>query len=507
MKYFLSIIAIFKNESMILEEWIKHHIDEGVEHFYLINHNSDDDFLKIIKKYQSYITLTSDTYTQEEHVLNYLINKHYLNLIKKESEWVILCDIDEYFYNKHNYKNIVHFLKNTGEISNNIGTIWTPWKLFYAAKTDKIESSIIKELLYRRPVVKINDYGCGKSIYRTRDLNQLSIHHGSNPYNYVLNREILNKRKDQNNNDTLILNENSNICCNHYRFISKDYYNKVKCIRKGQKSKQNHIYTMEYFNTINSEKQQLKDIVLYDKKYKITNFVQTYINIDNIVSESKKSYLKYNKFKYNFYNDEECRTFIKTNFNIDVLNTYDKIIPGAFKADLFRYCYLFKKGGIYSDIDTICLDNLDKLINTNYDIVLVKERTNIPGIFQAFIISKPGQKLFMNAINKIIYNVKNNYYGEKNQNKITNILSITGPVLLGNVLCNMLNIPEFTINNKYHTDIILNNCYIKIIDFTNDGFITFDDIKLIKVKNNKYKPNDDYKELFLNKKIYIESNL
>ena len=31
------IVAIFKNESHILEEWIQHYIKEGVQHFYLIN--------------------------------------------------------------------------------------------------------------------------------------------------------------------------------------------------------------------------------------------------------------------------------------------------------------------------------------------------------------------------------------------------------------------------------------------------------------------------------------
>ena len=34
-KYFLSVLSVFKNESHILEEWLNHYINEGVEHFYL----------------------------------------------------------------------------------------------------------------------------------------------------------------------------------------------------------------------------------------------------------------------------------------------------------------------------------------------------------------------------------------------------------------------------------------------------------------------------------------
>ena len=43
--YYLSILAIFKNEAMNLKEWIEHYILNGVEHFYLINNGSTDNFL------------------------------------------------------------------------------------------------------------------------------------------------------------------------------------------------------------------------------------------------------------------------------------------------------------------------------------------------------------------------------------------------------------------------------------------------------------------------------
>ena len=45
-KYFLSVLSIFKNESHILEEWLNHYINEGVDHFYLLNNNSDDNYTK-----------------------------------------------------------------------------------------------------------------------------------------------------------------------------------------------------------------------------------------------------------------------------------------------------------------------------------------------------------------------------------------------------------------------------------------------------------------------------
>ena len=56
------------------------------------------------------------------------------------------------------------------------------------------------------------------------------------------------------------------------------------------------------------------------------------------------------RFKYFLFDDNDCREFIKTHFPTNVLNAYDSLIPGAYKADLWRYCILYKMGGIYIDI-------------------------------------------------------------------------------------------------------------------------------------------------------------
>ena len=103
-KYKLSIISMFKNEATIIESWLQHYIDEGVEHFYLIDNGSTDNFKSRINRFMHKITLISDN-TRFPAVNNigpqqYLQNKYFLDKVKKESEWVFICDIDEYLYNK-----------------------------------------------------------------------------------------------------------------------------------------------------------------------------------------------------------------------------------------------------------------------------------------------------------------------------------------------------------------------------------------------------------------------
>ena len=57
------------------------------------------------------------------------------------------------------------------------------------------------------------------------------------------------------------------------------------------------------------------------------------------------------------------REFISKYFNKDVLEAYDTLLPGAYKADLWRYCILYKMGGIYMDIKYTLSNNTYKLIN------------------------------------------------------------------------------------------------------------------------------------------------
>jgi len=115
------------------------------------------------------------------------------------------------------------------------------------------------------------------------------------------------------------------------------------------------------------------------------------------------------RFNYFLFDDNDCREFIKNNFSQDILNAYDSLIPGAYKADLWRYCVLYKFGGIYLDIKYIPVNGF-KFIN-----LLEQEHwpldINKKNIYNALLICKPRNEILLKAINQIVENVKNKYYG------------------------------------------------------------------------------------------------
>jgi hypothetical protein len=101
MKYYLSIGAIFKDEAGSMEEWLKHYILRGIDHFYLINDNSSDNYLEIVEKYKDKITLFDFDKTTDIYIKGGRQPRAYhkcFSPILKESEWFLICDLDEYVW-------------------------------------------------------------------------------------------------------------------------------------------------------------------------------------------------------------------------------------------------------------------------------------------------------------------------------------------------------------------------------------------------------------------------
>lgn len=73
---------------------------------------------------------------------------------------------------------------------------------------------------------------------------------------------------------------------------------------------------------------------------------EAYPNMSRLVESFKQS-----GWEYRFYTDDAAAAFLRTHFPPAVLDAYQALTPGAFKADLFRYCVLLISGGVYADVD------------------------------------------------------------------------------------------------------------------------------------------------------------
>ena len=97
-----------------------------------------------------------------------------------------------------------------------------------------------------------------------------------------------------------------------------------------------------------------------------------YPNMSRLVESFKQS-----GWEYKFYSDEAAANFLSTHFPPQVREAYDALKPGAFKADLFRYCALLIHGGVYADVDIQLESTLDYAVPVDVGLMVPVDEVSV----------------------------------------------------------------------------------------------------------------------------------
>ena len=162
------------------------------------------------------------------------------------------------------------------------------------------------------------------------------------------------------------------------------------------------------------------------------------------------------EFTHYLFDEKECRDFLKNNFSKEILNTYDAIVPHALKADLWRYCFLYKNGGIYLDSKYYGMSGF-KFILLTEELSFIPD--NVLNCCEVINMARP---------TKIAYEkcCKNKIPAELKIENITNIKNL-------HININELMYPHKIICNKILKEMIdINNLkFLKFRDYLYDIFI------------------------------------
>ena len=122
-KYYFSVCSIFKDEAPFLKEFIEYHYILGVEHIYLYNNNSSDNYLEVLQPYldNGFVTLVDweKNFAQAEAYKNCYDNA------KDETFWLAFIDIDEFIV-PYKETDVKDFIKRFEEFP--VVTLY--WKIF-----------------------------------------------------------------------------------------------------------------------------------------------------------------------------------------------------------------------------------------------------------------------------------------------------------------------------------------------------------------------------------------
>ena len=145
-------------------------------------------------------------------------------------------------------------------------------------------------------------------------------------------------------------------------------------------------------------------------------------------------------YEYHFHDKNDREEFIRTKFDARIYNAYKRIVPGAYKADLWRYCVLYIHGGIYIDIDSVCLGEIDTFLNSSVECMTIVDFNLHPtegkyNLANGCIASIPKFPVLLECIHQIVEHVERNHVPSSK-------LDFSGPGLLGRKMNLYLNLPE-----------------------------------------------------------------
>lgn len=119
------------------------------------------------------------------------------------------------------------------------------------------------------------------------------------------------------------------------------------------------------------------------------------------MAEAAASWPEHNPaFTYHFFDADDRRAFIDAHFGPRMLQAYDQIPGGAFRADFWRYCVLAVHGGVYADVDSTCEADLLSILD-DADVFVSARAGNLHwGIYNGFICSVPRHPFLEQAIER-----------------------------------------------------------------------------------------------------------
>lgn len=134
------------------------------------------------------------------------------------------------------------------------------------------------------------------------------------------------------------------------------------------------------------------------------------------------------EYEYQLFSLDTAISFLEEHYDDRVIEAFANCDQPATQADFFRLAYLNKMGGFYADVDDLCLQPLDSIVNIKPELVILQE--DVVTFGNNFLGCIPGQSIISTALAQVVDNLSD-YCNESPW-------SATGPGLVTSVVCSSL---------------------------------------------------------------------
>lgn len=132
-----------------------------------------------------------------------------------------------------------------------------------------------------------------------------------------------------------------------------------------------------------------------------------------------KSWKNLKDYKYFLLDDNDLRNVIldlPKEYSSKYINIYDSFTHNIERVDFSRYALLYLYGGVYADMDTVVLRDIDTWVNMNKIILGCEPKEHAVKLYNrervlcnALMISPPKEKFWLKLMDYIIENYEHNY--------------------------------------------------------------------------------------------------
>lgn len=161
MHSFLSVIVMMKNENAIWNEWYTHYKKQGVDHFYVIDHESahpvpETDNVQVFawKKH------SNESNSNQANAYNSIVGR-------VNSDWTLVVDADEFVFGVND--SLHRLLRN---MPPEIHQLCMPWLIFTSSGMKKHPKCVTKSCINRH----VRPSRIGKCATRQQELQRFELH-------------------------------------------------------------------------------------------------------------------------------------------------------------------------------------------------------------------------------------------------------------------------------------------------------------------------------------------
>ncbi len=238
----LGLLAIFKNEAMVIREWVDHYRKQGYDHIVMLNNESTDDYMTPLKGTESYVHVIPALGRHKQ-------NEHYTQLgLPKLKELGVnvlsILDLDEYLFVKDGRPlrtYIEQFFSKRLQGQAGPSGFSVPWTMFGSSGHVNQPASVRRGFTWKRQ--NLSSGPDKKTTVWLEDVKPDGLHQHAS--------EVIGE----------VIDSPPELQLNHYAIMSKQYFNEVKQKRGDVLNpKSNSVRDETYYQKYNYK--DLEDTVL-----------------------------------------------------------------------------------------------------------------------------------------------------------------------------------------------------------------------------------------------------